>query len=121
MQTEFLIQIFIQNFAVRYVPTVASSKNKQQLTVIFANTLPHLNVLQGSRSVTALCCLITYYLILSWSVFVKGKGFFVPGCSDYLVDVIIAKDPVAEAKVLYFFRMSLVETLDSNEQYACDR
>jgi hypothetical protein len=65
-QAEFLIQIFIQNFAVRYVPNVASSENKQQLATliaVLAETYPHLSVLQGSRSVTALCCLITYYLI----------------------------------------------------------
>jgi hypothetical protein len=34
LQAEFLIQIFIQNFSVRYIPTVASSKNKQQLATL---------------------------------------------------------------------------------------
>jgi len=40
MQAEFLVQIFIQHFAVRYVPNVASSKNKHLSSLIadLANT-----------------------------------------------------------------------------------
>jgi len=36
MQAEFLIQIFTQNLAIRYFPTVASSKPKQQLATLIA-------------------------------------------------------------------------------------
>lgn len=36
MQAEFLIQIFIQNFAIGYFSTVASSKPKQQLATPIA-------------------------------------------------------------------------------------
>jgi hypothetical protein len=47
--------------------------------------------------------------------------FFVPGCNEYLADVIIAEDPVVVTKVLNLFSMSNVETVDMDEQYACNR
>jgi hypothetical protein len=47
LQAEFLIPIFIQNFAVRYVPTVDSSKNKQQLATL---------IVALGKEITALNC-----------------------------------------------------------------